>query len=144
MRPALCLLCIITLFAPPLHAQTTLPATVPTSQPIPRQTLETMYRAELGPLYNPDLSDALYTSHQLIEQYFATPASDQRKLLAKHIEGLGIDANILGRITRIRLDWPAIDPGVYYINERVGPHNAFYFLGIPKNLRPHPRLATCG
>ena len=29
------------------------------------------------------------------------------------------------------MDWPALQRGVYYINERIGPHDVRYFLGLP-------------
>jgi hypothetical protein len=48
------------------------------------------------------------------------------------LESFGLDANVLGRIVRIRMKWPQLAPGVYYINERIGPHDVRYFLGIPK------------
>ena len=28
--------------------------------------------------------------------------------------------------------WPQIEGGVYYINEKVGPHQVMYFVGVPK------------
>ena len=34
--------------------------------------------------------------------------------------------------SRIGLDWPALTGGVYYINEKFGPHEVRYFFGVPK------------
>jgi hypothetical protein len=100
------------------------------NDPIPRATLEQMYQRELGELYNPKQSEALHAAHQLIEEYFEKP--DRRKQIVKQLEDSKIDPNVLGRITRIRLNWPDLRGGVYYINERVGPYDVHYFLGIPK------------
>jgi predicted esterase len=105
------------------------PASLPASQAIPRATLDQMYRRELGNLYRAADAEKLYRANQLVETYFAS-ASD-RKQTIQAIESLQLDPNIIGRITRIRMDWPALSPGVYYINERLGPHDVRYFLGIP-------------
>ncbi len=46
---------------------------------------------------------------------------------------MGIDPNILGRLARVRGMWQKLSPGgVYYINERIGPIDVHYFLGVPK------------
>ena len=113
-----------TLFAQPVESP------LKTDVEIPRAQLAQLYQRELGPLYKSDQADALYAAHKLIEQYFAEP--DKRKELIKSIEATGIDPNLLGRITRIRMHWPDLKGGVYYVNEKLGPHNVHYFLGVPK------------
>ena len=30
------------------------------------------------------------------------------------------------------MDWPLLGPGVYAVNDRVGPNDVHYFLGVPK------------
>jgi pimeloyl-ACP methyl ester carboxylesterase len=109
------------------------PASAPALESIPRQTLETMYRRELGELYNPAQADSFYDTHQLIEKYFAAPAAADRKALVKEIDAIGLDPNIVGRLTRLHMDWQALEPGVYYINDKIGPNEVHYFLGVPKN-----------
>lgn len=107
------------------------PATqaIRTSDPIPRATLVTMYQRELGPKFDPATADKLYAAHRLLEDYFEQ--ADKRKEIIKSLESTGIDPNILGRIVRIRMYWPDLKGGVYYINERIGPHGVHYFLGLP-------------
>ena len=119
-------LCFLTL---PVLAQ---PTAAPLSgSPIPRDTLQSMYRAELGPLYNPADADRLYSTHELIEKYFSATSSEDRKALTKSIDAVGLDPNLLGRLCRIRMSWPDLQGGVYYVNEKIGPHDVHYFLGIP-------------
>src|SRR5262245_2417624 len=105
--------------------------TIPTTQPIPRAALDEMYKAELGRLYDPAQADILYRAHALLERYFDSP--DDRKQTLKTIESLNIDPNVLGRLARIRMNWPELAGGVYYVNEKINAHDAHYFLGIPKN-----------
>ncbi|WP_428939098.1 alpha/beta hydrolase-fold protein [Fontivita pretiosa] len=124
-----------------LVAQPAPPSTqpIPTSQPIPRQQLDQMYRAELGQLYNPADADKLYQANLLLERYFAAP--DQRRAVVQSLQALGLDANLIGRLARIRMTWPPLAPGVYYVNERMGPHDVRYFFGIPRGYdrtRPWP------
>lgn len=96
-----------------------------------RDTLATIYARELGDKYDPAKLDSLIDAHRLIEDYFANPA--ERKSIVARLMATNIDPNILGRLTRVRMHWMQLAPGVYYINERVGPHTVKYFLGIPKN-----------
>src|SRR5438874_9928545 len=119
---------LLLVFGPALAA----PARVPSSQPIPPKILNQMYRRELGSLYRAGDAQKLLEVHQLIEQYFAATAMKDREQIARSIEATGIDANIVGRLTRLHMDWPVLVGGVYYINEHVGPHNVHYFLGIPR------------
>src|SRR2546430_2422643 len=102
------------------------PASVPTSQPIAPKILDRMYRRELGPLYHADDASKLLQVHQLIEKYFAATAVKDREQIARSILSIGIDPILIGRLTRLHMDWPALSGGVYYINERVGPHDVHY------------------
>ena len=133
----LSLLAILAVFWTGQLAAQTAPATAPTSAPalpqIDRQTLDAMYRRELGDLYKPDQADHLYQAHQLIEKYFTANSNQDRKTLVIWLEALGLDVNVLGRLTRLHIDWPDLATGVYYVNERVGPDDVRYFLGVPKD-----------
>ena len=58
----------------------------------------------------------------------------ERKAVTARIEALGLDPNVVGRLTRLRMYWPELDGGaVYYINEPFGTHIVRYFFGLPKN-----------
>ncbi|HTL27842.1 MAG TPA: hypothetical protein VL282_01415 [Tepidisphaeraceae bacterium] len=110
------------------------PAPVPTSQPIPRNQLLQMDQRELGEeLFKRVTPQQLEKLHPLIEDYFAAKTAVDRKTATAAIEATEIDPNIVGRLCRIRTNWPALAGGVYYINERVGPHDVAYFLGVPKD-----------
>lgn len=125
---------------------------VPTSEPganrpatqetIPKAALLPMYAAELGNAYDPVLADSLYEAHRLLEQYFEVNSAGERKLLVRQLEATKIDPNILGRLCRIRMHWPALaGGGVFYINQKKGPFDVRYFLGVPKTYdrgRPWP------
>jgi pimeloyl-ACP methyl ester carboxylesterase len=127
---AMVLLLLLTSTA--LRAQPTSgPAPLPDTQPMSRQELEPIIRAELGKLYDPAQADKLYSAAIILEQYFARP--DARANITRALDGLGLDANIIGRLCRVRVTWPQLPAGIYYINERVGPHDVRYFLGIPRN-----------
>ena len=126
----------------PAAATATAPATRPLSfgsattapaNSMPRQLLESIDKAELGKLYNPADADRYYEIHKLLEMYFATSSVEDRRALTKWISQFGVDANVIGRLVRIRMDWPDLREGVYSVNERVGPHDVHYFLGVPKN-----------
>ncbi|CAN5428277.1 hypothetical protein BH09PLA1_BH09PLA1_37240 [soil metagenome] len=118
-------------------AQTTAPetprATIVSTAPVEmdRNSLATIYSRELGDKYVPEQLDSLISAHRLIEDYFTNPS--QRKSIVQQLESTKIDPNILGRLTRVRMGWMDLAPGVYYINERVGPHAVKYFLGVPKD-----------
>jgi len=99
---------------------------------IPAAQLEKMDRRELGDSWRADIAPKLPKAHQLLEKYFSSKTAAERTAVVKELVATGIDANILGRICRIRLYWPQIDGGVYYINEKVGPHQVMYFVGVPK------------
>jgi hypothetical protein len=125
--------CIILFLAAAGAAQpSSRPSSVPTAERIRAQTLDQMYRRELGTLYRATNATKLFQTHQAIEDYFAATTGAARQQAVRTIESVGLDANIVGRLTRLHMDWPALAGGVYYINERVGPHDVHYFLGIPK------------
>jgi hypothetical protein len=114
----------------------------PPADSIPRAQLEQVYRRELEGFYKPDDGDKIYAAHGLLERYFAATKSADRKKLVKDLEATGLDVNLLGRLCRIRMHWPAPEPGgVYYVNERIGPYPVRYFLGVPAKYdrtRPWP------
>jgi hypothetical protein len=101
-----------------------------------------MYRHELEGVYRPADADKVYAAHQLLEQYFAATKAAERKQVVTQLETTGLDANLLGRLARLRMHWPALEPGgIYYVNEPFGTHTVRYFLGVPKNYdrtRPWP------
>ncbi len=118
---------------PPTDAPaTTAPAVAAASPTIPYDTLLEMYRAELGPLFRAGSTERIYTAHQLLERYFAgSPA--ERKAIPAQLDALGLDLNVIGRIARLRMHWPAIEGGaVFYVNERNGPYDVRYFFGVPR------------
>ncbi len=131
------------LFAPPPEPMAVVapPATRPTWPPIPEVTLQEMYHHELGFAYRPADAPRLYQAHQLIEEYFEASRSADRKAIVAKLEATGLDANLLGRITRLRMHWPALQGGaIFYVNERVGPHNVRYFFAVPKT---YDRAIAC-
>jgi pimeloyl-ACP methyl ester carboxylesterase len=109
---------------------------------IPRADLERMYRHELEGLYRPADVDKVYAAHLLIERFFAAKKAVERRQFVNDIEATGLDPVLIGRLCRIRMHWPALEGGgIYYINERFGPHTVRYFVGIPKDYdrtRPWP------
>src|ERR1700722_19857513 len=101
------------------------PVTRPSWPAIPESVLQEMYAQELGQKYNPADAGKFYAAHQLIEQYFESARLAERKQIAGRIEAIGLDPNIVGRLTRLRMYWPELEGGaVYYINEQFGPHTA--------------------
>jgi hypothetical protein len=121
---------VFLIFAGPAAAE---PTTVPTEQPMPNDELLAICKRELGDLYRPELAGKYLEAHQLIERYFTANSTEQRKAIVATIEMTGVEPNIVGRLTRIRSNWPALaGGGVYYVNERIGPMDAHYFLGVPK------------
>lgn len=119
---------VVLLIASALHAQTTAPTTRPA---LTDEQLLTAVQKELGPLYHAGDRDNYLAVHGLIEAWFAAGAMKDRTAIAKQLEATGVDANIIGRLIRIRRHWHDLTPGTYYINEQVGPHELKYFLGVP-------------
>src|SRR5207248_3997049 len=109
------------------------PASQPTNEPMPRQELLPILQRELGNLYRADKANDYLATHQAMEKYFAATSGEERKAIVAMLETSGVDPNVLGRLARIRSNWPALSGGgVYYVNERIGPMDAHYFLGVPK------------
>lgn len=114
-------------------------ASAPASQPIPavkhmdKETLAPIYQRELGKLYQPEMLDRLYAAHELIERFFEVKTAAEKKQAIAAVEETKLDPNLLGRLLRIRMDWPAVEPGVYYVNEKIGPFTVNYFVGVPKD-----------
>ena len=109
-----------------------------------RPQFEQVYRHELEGLYQPADFEKIFAAHQLLERYFAAGQAAERRKVVKDLEAAGLDVNLLGRLCRIRMHWPALEPGgVYYVNERFGPHTVRYFLGVPTaydRTRPWPMV----
>jgi hypothetical protein len=144
--PALSTAIAFLLLSTPLLAQPAAPPPPPAAAPeppIPAQVLDSMLRRELGPLATPQVAPKLGPAHELIEKYFAARPAE-RKPIVKDLEATGLDPSIIGRLSRIRSNWPAFDGGgIFYVNERVGPHAVMYFIGAPKaydRTKPWPLL----
>lgn len=90
-----------------------------------------MYQSELGGSFDPANLPRLRSVHELLERYFAAPASE-RKQIAADIGVSGLPPAIVGHLARLRSAWSQLAPGVYYINARAGPLEVRYFLGIPR------------
>ena len=145
-----CLLAVLTLPLLPAFVKAqdqpapadTAPEVAADGEGLSRAELEKVYRRELEGLYQPADADKVYTAHQLLERYFATPKSADRKRVIEELKATGLDANLLGRLARVRAHWPRLEPGgVYYVNERFGTHDVRYFLGVPTaydRTRPWP------
>ncbi|HTW95128.1 MAG TPA: hypothetical protein VMD30_10060, partial [Tepidisphaeraceae bacterium] len=100
---------------------------------MPDADLAKIYSYELHKSVEPDtpLFNQLYNANLLLERYFNATSDSQRQQVVKELQGTKVPAATIGRLTRIRMTWPALKPGVYYINERAGSHPVKYFLGIP-------------
>lgn len=129
-------LCLAAAKRPEVAIPTTQPNAMPppTGETMPRQTLDEMFRSELGAAYDPVQADQLFGAHQLIEQYFLARTAADRKSVTGQLEATQIDPNVLGRLCRIHAHWPALaGGGIFYINQKVGPRFVRYFLGVPKS-----------
>ncbi len=115
----------------PIAGPTTAPATTQSSQLSDTQLLA-LFEDELGKLYVAADSKKYIAAHDLLEKYFTATAQKERAAIVKEIESTGVDANLVGRLTRIRRGWQNLPPGTYYINDSFGPAEVKYFLGIPK------------
>jgi hypothetical protein len=107
----------------------------PPAAPLSGAALDQLYQTELGSAFDAARLPRYRLAHDLLEQYFAAD-SNQRKQIEPRIETLGLPAQIIGRLARIRSSWTALDPGVYFINFQSGPISVRYFLGIPPNYDP--------
>ncbi len=111
-------------------AQTTVPATQPAA--MSDADLFAICRSELGSKLEMPEPGRLLSAHALLEQFFAAKTQKERIALTKALESTQIDANVLGRLCRIRGGWKSLEPGVYYINDTFGSFEVKYFLGVPK------------
>ncbi|HRK32660.1 MAG TPA: alpha/beta hydrolase-fold protein [Tepidisphaeraceae bacterium] len=102
------------------------------STEIPRAELAVLYQTELKDRYDESKLDQLLVTHRLLEQFFAERSSGKRMEILQQLEQGPVDPITLGRMCRIRLHWPDLPGGVYYVSERVGPHTVAYFLGLPE------------
>lgn len=109
------------------------PTSMPSPTTMPASDLTALDRKELGAEFDASLADKYLAAHQAIEKFFIATRTDDRKAALTAIEQLRLDANIVGRLTRIHADWPALPPGVYVVEDRVGPHKVSYLLGVPKS-----------
>jgi hypothetical protein len=128
--------CVAAQKGPAVAVPTTEPGTTRPAQQesIPRAALQDLYRTELGAAYDPVEADALADAHELLEKYFEAQTSADRKAIVAKLDATHVDANILGRLCRIRSHWPALPGGgVFYLNQKIGPNNVRYFLGVPKS-----------
>jgi len=89
-----------------------------------------MSRSELGSRFESSQLPRIRVARGLLERFFAASASD-RKQIVSQILATGLSPQIVGRLARLRENWSALAPGVYYINAQAGPFNIRYFLGIP-------------
>jgi hypothetical protein len=115
----------------PSAAPETTPAARPAVDTIPQATLQEMYRRELGNKYRPEDAARLHAAHVLVEEFFSATTAQERKAVVAKLHATGLDPNLIGRITRVRMHWPQLESGAYYVNERVGPHQVRYFFGVP-------------
>ena len=131
-----CAVCIAADKPPAIAVPTSEPGTTrpPVQETIPAAELQDLFRTELGNAYDPVQANQLTAAHGLLEQYFAAHTSADRKSLLAQLQATQIDPNVLGLLCRIREHWPALTGGgVFYLNQKIGPNNVRYFLGIPKS-----------
>lgn len=124
----LCVLCPSAVIPPPANGK---PLDLPDDL-LPRPTLEKIYTAEL-PNYDPADYQMLYDAHVYVEKYFLTDSAEDRKTITRILEKSRIPIPTIGRMCRIHLPWLALPLGPAYVNERIGPHDIQYFLGVPAN-----------
>lgn len=98
--------------------------------------LRQLYREELRDVPNVPPFEELKAAHALLESYFRNASPAHRRRVIELLEQGGIDPNILGRLCRIRMTWADIRPGNFYINEKLGPHQLRYFMGLPPDYTP--------
>ena len=149
--PLACALCVVAAActgAGPIPVPVAEPGIVhfPDNERIPPEALAEMFRAELGPAYDPVQAGALAPAHALVEKYFHIRSGAGRKQVVTALEATKVSPNVLGRIARIRADWPALaGGGIFYVNEKPGAYPVRYFLGVPKGYdrtKPWPIAVT--
>lgn len=105
-------------------------STTAPAQAMPQETLDKIDRAELAGLYKASQQRAYFETHKLIEQYFEAKSS-QRKDLTLRIAAQGLDANIVGRLLRVHINWPELTAGSHLIDVHIGPNHVVYYFGVP-------------
>jgi hypothetical protein len=100
------------------------------SAAISADVLDRMDRSELGTLFNPKDAGKYRAADDLLQRFFDASASERKQIISQ-ITATGLGPEIVGRLARLRENWLALAPGVYYINIQSGPFNVRYFLGIP-------------
>ena len=127
-------------FCSSINAQSTAPSTQQAVGPaaLSPAEVQTLDQAELhsgsGDPYLASDVPKYQQAHELIEQFFKQP--EQRQQTIDELTKTQFTPDVLGRLTMIRTHWAHLEPGVYYINERVGTNVAAYFLGIPDKYEP--------
>src|ERR1700722_2188231 len=91
------------------------------AEDLPPDVLAGLYRTGLGNRFNAVELPRLNAAHQLLERYFVSSSSEERSDIARQIDAVGLDRSIVGRIARLRTNWAALTPGVYYINDKAWP-----------------------
>ncbi|MDP9173667.1 MAG: hypothetical protein M3O30_07350 [Planctomycetota bacterium] len=99
---------------------------------LPRETLAKIFQGKTGK-FTPEELENLLNAHALLERYFAASAAADQKKLAEQISATGLNGRVLGVLAHVRSSWGALAGGVYYINDKVGPHEVRYYLGVPRN-----------
>ncbi|HEX4123544.1 MAG TPA: hypothetical protein VHY37_02395 [Tepidisphaeraceae bacterium] len=141
------LLPVIILFAAGVlrAAPTSAPApglALPPAAAMERDALLAIDKTLLGPGLAGQTPDAIYSAQQQIERYFSGASAD-RKSATKALALSGIDANALGKLCHVRMDWPALAGGVYFIDTTREGHPVRYYLGVPSTYdraRPWPMV----
>jgi hypothetical protein len=71
-----------------------------------------------------------------VEEYFTEIPGDRREGIVEQLERMSVTPGEVARLCSIRLGWRPTEPGVYYVNTRVGPVPTMYFVGVPKGYEP--------
>src|SRR5258708_30390098 len=104
MRRSLCaliaILCIAASAPPQNPPVPPAPPSPPTNQPIPRETLEAMYRRELGKAWNAQIAPKLFEAHILLEKYFSAKSAVEPGPIETQLEATALDSNLVGRLAR--------------------------------------------
>jgi poly(3-hydroxybutyrate) depolymerase len=125
------LLCVLCGFTVDLRVAGAKPLELP-DELMPQAVLEKIYSAEL-PEYKSEDYAKFHEAHVYLEKYFLTDSAEDRKAITQILEKSGISVATLGKMCRIHLPWLALPPGPAYVNERIGPYDIQYFLGVPAN-----------
>lgn len=118
---------------PPTPAPATLPSRLP---PVDFDTAASWYRHEFGDQLPLERLKTLYEAHLWVEAYFTDLPTQAREQVIRQIETSGVTPADVARLCRIRLGWRDVEPGVYYIHDRIGPTPVYYFVGVPEGYTP--------